>query len=262
MKLPINLHTAATGVVMMLILMLAGCSAGYKLNHKDGVETLYHIDESGSKQIVYVVNKDGRLQIHNENDPLVKRIYADHRSGTGTQEHIDSSLVDDKTRHQQMLDARMIQMGRLQVAEKRHDTDPIFVTVKPAEKGATEIDRQLRKRNKTAVIEELTRESVITFTPESGDVDVFFKSYVRETAAVSIQTKKLVTATAFYFEALVRSNYLPEEGYTICELGHVMDRQAVIKRTAQRVKKIIKEKIGPNIPKDRARFLPSSSRGA
>ena len=261
MTLPTNLHTAATGVLLVLLLMLTGCATGYKLKNKDGVETLYHIGESGTKQIVYVVYTDGRLQIHNENDPLVKRIYANYSAGSGLQEYTGSSSADDDTRHQQILAARMIQMGRLQVAEKRHKTDPIFVTIRAAEAGAFEDDSQVRERNKAVVMEELARDNTITITPESGDIDIFFKSYVRETAAVNLQSKKLVTVSAYYFEALVRSNYLPQESYTICELGHLMDRQAVIQRTAQRVNKVIKEKIGPNIPKDRARFLPSSPRG-
>ena len=41
----------------MILLTLTGCATGYKLHHMDGKEILYHDDESGTQQIVYVVNK-------------------------------------------------------------------------------------------------------------------------------------------------------------------------------------------------------------
>ncbi len=261
MNLPKHFLNSATAVLVLLLLVLTGCTTGYQLRVKNGVETLYHTDGSGTRQIVYVVQKDGSLQIHDENDPLVKRIYTDPGVGPVIQEYAGSSLAEDDTRHQQNLAARLIQAGRLQVADKRHASDPIFVTVHAAKAGTTANAEQAQERYRQIIRDELTRDDILALTTESGDVDIFLNSYVRETSAVDLRTKKLVTVKAFYFEALVRSNYLPGESHTICELGHLMDRRMVVKRTAKRVNKVIKEKIGLTIPKDRAKYLPSLSKG-
>lgn len=255
-------------MVTVLCLALAGCAApGYKLAEQHGVETLYHVDESGNQQIVYVVDKDGTLEIHDENDPIVKRIYADHRmEAGGVQKDFDPSTTENESNRLKLMAAKLIRAGRLKAAEKRLETDPIFVTVHEADMGPlmpqfTGDADQTKRRFKKAVLDELTLDPILNITPEGGDVEVFFKSYFKETAAVNVETHKLVTVTAFYFEALIRSNYLPGDDFTIRELGHWMDSREVIKRTAQRVNAVIKDKIGNSIPKDRARFLPSHSQG-
>jgi len=262
LKLPRIIQYAAAALVAMLLLALNGCATGYQLHLKNGVETLYHIDASGTKQTIYVVNKDGSLQIHDENDPLVRRIYSDHRSGSVARQDTSSSLTDDDTRHQQMLAAKLIQTGRLHVAEKRDAKDPIFVTVRAADVATTKDAERALEQHRQVFTDELIRDHIFVISPDTGDVDIFFKSYTRETTAVNLQTKKLVTVTAFYFEALIRSNYLPEVSQTICELGHQMDRREVVRRTAERLNNVIKEKFGPHIPKDRTRFLPLHLQGA
>lgn len=261
MKLTQIRNNAAAGAVILLLIAITGCATGYRLHRDDGMETLYHVDASGTRRIVYVVNKNGSLQIHTENDPLVKRAYADHQKLAGVMGDAALYTEDEEIQHRKMMATKLIRMGRLQVAQKRRSADPIFVTVRKAEADPTLDAEEAQQKYRKLVMDELRREKVFTITPKLGDVDIFFKSYVRKTAAVNVKTQKLVTVSAFYFEALVRSNYHPAESHTICELGHLMDRQEVIKRTAQRVTKVIKEQIGPDIPKDRGKFLLSNSRG-
>lgn len=255
-----------TGLTLLIALVLTGCAGGYRLHRSDGVETLYHIDRDGTKQIVYVVDEDRTLRIHDMEDPIIKRFFANHQIDTPLDRGLNFSPEDNAAAPPKWMAAKLIRIGRVKAAKKRDDSDPIFVMLHDAEVGPlmprfTRGAEQTQLRFRKLLTNALSQDRVLSLTPEMGDVDVFFKSYFMETSAVNVKTHKVVTVNAFCFEAHIRSNYLPEDSYTIKELGHWMDSRDVIKRTADRIGRVIKERIGPNIPKDRLKFLPSKSRG-
>ena len=265
MKLSKYFHHLTAGMAIILVSALIGCAEGYRLHRSDGAETLYHIDRNGTRQIVYVVDTDGTLQIHDQEDPIIKRFYADHQIDAPIRGGLNSASQENETGRKTMA-AKLIRIGRVKAAEKRDESDPIFVTLHDAEVGPvtprfTRGVEQTRQRFRKLVTDVLSQDKIIRLTPEMGDVEVSFKSYFMETSSVNVKTHKLVTVDAFYFEAHVRSNYLPEDRYTIKELGHWMDSREVIRRTAQRVGKVIKERIGTNIPKERIKYLSSPSHG-
>ena len=58
---------------------------------------------------------------------------------------------------------------------------------------------------------------------------------------------------AVVFEATITSNFLPAE-YTVTEIGNVLRNVEVAKQFAERIKRVIKDKIGPTIPADRSAY--------
>ena len=60
---------------------------------------------------------------------------------------------------------------------------------------------------------------------------------------------------AFVLEATVRSNYLSNDVYTIEEKDNFIFNERVVKRAVERIKDVITNKIGRNIPADRKQFL-------
>lgn len=256
----------AKAIIAIVTLLAVGCSSGYRIYQTHGVETFCHIDQSGSKNIVFAVDADGILKIHDKDDPVIRRFLNDHKSNSQIQRYLDQIHTDKEVSLEPTMAAKLVRIGRIKAAKKRKDSDPIFVAVHDAEMGPritrfTRGVKHTQQRFKRIVTAELSNDSILHLAPESADVEVFFKSYFSETPALNIETHKLVTVTAFHFEAHVRSNYLPEDSYAIKELGHWMESSEIIRRTAKRINKVVSETIGPNIPKDRNKFLRSISQG-
>jgi len=241
------------GMVAVMALSFIACSSGYRIHKADGVETFYHVGKDG-KRIVYVIQRNGALEIHDENDPVIRQFFATTRldwHATPRPQAITEEGWDT---------AKLVRIGRITAAAKRRASDPILVAVHDAEVGA-ELARmagtaeKAERRFQKYVTETMTGDGIIRVTSQPADVEVYLRGYFKATPALNVETHKLVTVPAFHFEAYVQSNYLPGDSHTIVELGHWMKNREVIERAMQRVNKVIKERIGPNIPKDRSKFL-------
>lgn len=252
------------GWIFILVMIVTGCGTGYRIHRSDGVETLYHINGSGDKRIIYVVNDDGVLKVHDENDPLIQDFFFDKQLDNEMALFFDK-LNAEKSAHEKKLETqKLIRIGRIKAAKKRGETDPIHVALHDTYLGPAISHRmgsieRTKQRFKQFIIEEMNTDRIICIARHAADVEIHFKGYIKETAALNIKTHKLVPVNAFHFEAHVQSNYLPDHRQTIKGLGHWQHHQEVIKGTVQRVNKFIKEEIGSTIPKNRKPFLLSNS---
>jgi hypothetical protein len=251
------------GWISILLMIFTGCSTGYQIHRADGVETLYHIGGNGDKRIIYVVNDDGVLKVHDENDPLIQDFFSNKRLDDELALSMDK-LKSEKTAHAKRIETqKLIRIGRIKAAKKRDETDPIHVAVHDTVLGPTILQwmggiKKSQQRFKQFITEEMNTDGIIRIASHPVDVEIFFKSYLKETAALNIKTHKLVPVKAFHFEAYVQSNYLPGHRQTIKGLGHWQYRREVIKGTVHRVAKFIKEEIGVTIPKNRKPFLTTN----
>lgn len=251
------------GWICTLLIIFTSCSTGYRIHRVDGVETLYHIDGSGDKRIIYVVNEDGVLKVHDEQDPLIQFFFSDQHLDDELAEFLDK-LGAEKTAHAKRVETqKLIRIGRIKAAKKKGEKDPIHVAVHDTALGPVISQRmgdtkRVQQRFKQFIAEEMNTDQIIRIDSHSADVEIYFKCYLKETAALNIETHKLVPVKAFHFEAYVQSNYLPEHQQTIKGLGHWQYHQEVIKETVHRVTQYIKDKIGATIPKDRKLFLISN----
>jgi hypothetical protein len=158
-------------------------------------------------------------------------------------------------------------------AEKRGPNDPIIVAL-----YETEVEAKLKQNVKGRLFEQLRKEfegdpviklvdqkvvsraaqekahrmSSFDNNPSSSvdaDVSVFTTAAAREEAGVNRATGKVGKMVALSYHAKVASDYFPEETYSVEESGNIFRNVAVTRAFAQKIKEIIKNKIGPNIPK-------------
>jgi hypothetical protein len=240
---------------------MTGCSAGYHIHRSDGIETLYHKDHNGNKRTIYVLHKNGRLKIHDKQDPLIQQFLASYSQNdvTGRQD-VDQLMAETSEAKRRLLIQKLKRIGRIKAAKKRAESDPIYVLVHDTELGPVLSQRigsvgKTKDRIRQLVAKEMEADQIITIGDiPTWDVEVKLKSYFKEAQALNIKTHKRVSVTAFHFEAHVRSNYLPEDCRTITGLGHWMEFRKVIQETICRVNRFIKERVGSNIPKNREPF--------
>jgi len=247
-------------LLVALVIGLTGCGAGYRLHRANGAETLYRFDKNGHADIVYVVNEDGSMTVHDENDPVAKRYMANQHSQKQVKAHLDMLQTQKTVGPKRSPAASQLRIRQVKKARKRDDFDPIFVAVhepalgpKMAQNGNDA--KMTRQRILKFIKKEMTADRTIRVTSHMPDVDLFSESYFKEAAAFNTQTRKMVKMAAFHFKVDIQSKYLPEDNYTIEESGHWFENEMVIQRAMARVSKIIRKRIGPTIPAERYKFL-------
>jgi hypothetical protein len=250
------------GWFLACIFIVIGCSSGYHIHRSDGVETLYHKDHNGNKRSIYVIHKNGKLDIHDKQDPLVQQFFACCTEIDQTRrQDVDPIMAEKSESKRRSLTQKLKRIGRIKAAQKRDKSDPIYVLVHETELGpllTKSIGNIEYTRNRIGklVTEKMEADEIITLADiPTWDVEVQLKSYFKETQTMNIKTHKRGSVKAFHFEAHVKSNYLPQDCQTITGLGHWMEFRKVIHETIYRVNRYIKEKVGPNIPKNRTSFF-------
>jgi hypothetical protein len=240
------------------LILIAGCAVGgYRTTTKNGHEKVYRMDE-GEKKLVYEVDPDGTLTVYDEADPRAQR------------------MLEAEAQKEAMAAAEIARQERIATAPKRDDSDPIRVILHEIvlsedlqsaqhTEGAT--DHQLRAQFDNDPIlamvppsaahgNELTQafRMLAGQTPEpaapSADVEVVTVARLEKKVGINKATNKVGEYVAVVFESTITSNYLPAE-YTVTEEGNVFRNVEVTERLAEKVKGVIKEKIGPTIPADR-----------
>jgi len=250
---------AASICIALSLLFVFGCGAGYRTSVRNGHESVYYVDENGDKRLVYEVDKDGTVTIHDETDPKAQAIMAQ-------QERVEQAKVLEEER-----------IERIKQAPKRETDDPIFVALydvqldeklKQAQHSDGAVNEQIRGEfDKDPVIRLIGMDSMkqsdwdklgkalggrsVNEGP-AADVDVVSRAYLKEVYGFDKKTGKPASMMAVVFEATIRCNYLPAE-YTVTEEGNVLlnAQVSVSSRFAEKVKFVIKNQIGPTIPVDR-----------
>ena len=244
----------------ILLLTIAACGPGYSTSTINGVKKVYYTNEQGDRALVYEVDRDGNTTVHDENDPMY-------------QQHLARQQMAERARQ-----AAVERHERIKLAAKRKNHDPIYVALHP-----TTLDEQLKQveRRHGAVFDqvrdEFTSDQVIKLVSKRqlerkelsqlgmalggmypsrrpvADVEVVSRAYLKEVLGIHRETGKPGKMVAVVFEATITSNFLPAE-YTVTEIGNVLRNVEVAKQFAERIKRVIKDKIGPTIPADRSAY--------
>ncbi len=254
-------NRAALVVALAGLLWVVACAAGYRTSTTNGHEKVYRVDDDGNKTLVYEIEKDGTLTVHDESDPRSQELLA----AKEREEHL-STLEEER-------------IARITEAPKRAADDPIRVIIhgmdveeKLSQAQHTEgaIEEQFRKEfeadgiirvvapvaSKGSELTELfaalrgeTPSQAASADP-AADIEVFTRAFIEERSGYNKKTKKLGTMAALVYEATIKSNYLPTV-LTVTEEGNIFRNAEVTKSFAEKIKTVIKEQIGPTIPADR-----------
>lgn len=245
-------------MVLVLSLSLAGC--GGRAYHKqmvDGVEKVYYKDETGQKRVVYQVEKDGSVTVYDENDPMYKNFAAGQKWGKVADQYVAELERKKEERAKKAEQERLERIQHIRDAKKRRPYDPIFVSVHEPqmESKDPQAARKTTARVHQFVCGQIDSDKVLRIASGRPDVEVFSKIYFKQGLGFDKKTRRPVSVAVFYFEFNVRSNYLPEDNYTFEEHGHWMQNQQIVQRASDRIRKVIKNMIGPNIPAERDKYL-------
>ena len=231
--------------VAVLCLALTACAGGYYTSKVNGEKKVYRVDEQGTKTLVYEIDPNGQMTIHDTQDPMAKRQVAAQEMA------------------EQIRAKKAAQLETLSAAPKRQPQDPIYVNLAPpvldgkmqqAEKSKGAVAQQIRNEFTSHPIIKLVDDHQPTagplklrVTPPVADVEVSSKVSMKEVYGVNRQTGKPGKMIAVVFEAIITSQ-VPPATYTVSETGHVLKNVEVSKRFAQQIRQVIVEKIGPRIP--------------
>jgi len=251
-KLP-NTHFLFV-LIFAAVLALSACAGGYHTTKVNGNEKVYRTDDQGNKQLVYEVDRDGNTVVHDASDPMAKQHQVAHQ----------------RQLNMQALEAQRIE--RLKQAPKRRHTDPIFVNLhavklgdklKKAQHSKDAVDKQVRAAFKSDKVIRLVSKKDLKrqewaeigkalagqnpYDATVADVEVVTRAYVKEIYGINKKTGKPDKMPAMVFEATITSNQLPAE-YTVEESGHILRNAQVTQRFADRVKAVIIQQLGPDLP--------------
>ena len=241
-------------LLLSAVLTLSACAGDYHTTKVNGNEKVYRIDEQGNKQLVYEVDRDGNSVVHDASDPMYKQ----HQAA--------------QQRQQNMLALKAQRIERLKEAPKRRHGDPIYVNLhavklgdklKKAQHSKDAVDKQVRATFKSDKVIRLVSKKDLKrqewaeiskalagqnpYDATVADVEVVTRAYVKEVYGINKKTGKPDKMPAVVFEATITSNHLPAE-YTVEESGHILRNAQVTQRFADRIKAVIIQQIGPDLP--------------
>lgn len=246
------------GMLIMLSFSLVACGGRmYHTKVENGVKSVYYKDENGRQKVVYQINQDGSVTVFDEDDVMYQNYVAQQKWNKIATEYKADLDHQKAEREKRLAEARLERIQAIRDARKRRSSAPIYVSVHMPAIEAKKADSAQRtaKRIHQAVCEQLDADRILRVKKQKADVEVFPKVYFKEEVGYNKKTKKLVPMYVFYFEFNVRSNYLPEDNYTFEEHGHWIYNQKVVADGTDRISKIIKKMIGPNIPAERHKYL-------
>lgn len=252
-RFPLALIVAAT-------LFLTGCATpgSYQTSTTNGHEKVYKYDEAGQKNLVYEVEKDGTVTIHDETDPKAQQLLK----------------AQEMAAQAELADAERIEVIRN--APKRRPGDPISVVLHEIQLSP---DMAKAQHSEGAVMDEYRKnfenDKIIKLVNSGGstvrditqalralsgespsqapaaDVEVVSSASVEKKAGINRKTGKLGEYAALVLTATVTCNYLPEQ-VTVTEEGNIFRNAEVVEKFAAQIKAVIKNQIGPTIPADRS----------
>lgn len=241
-------------LLLAVVLALSACAGGYHTTKVNGSEKVYRVDEQGKKQLVYEVDPDGNTVVHDASDPMAQQYQA----------------AQQRQQNMQALEAQRIE--HLKQAPKRRHGAPIYVNLhavklgdklKKAQHSKDAVDKQVRAAFKSDKVIRLVSKKDLKrqewaeigkalagqnpYDATVADVEVVTRAYVKEIYGINKKTGKPDKMPAMVLEATITSNQLPAE-YTVEESGHILRNPQVTQRFADRVKAVIIQQIGPDLP--------------
>ena len=168
---------------------------------------------------------------------------------------------------------RAVYLEDINKAEKRKPNEPIIVALfetdvaqdlKTNTKGR--LFPQLRKEFEKDAVIKLVDQKIVNNAAKQGkrkrhgrlgssarpkvaaDISVFTTASVKEVVGRSRSTGKLGKMAALVYTARISSHYFADDTYTVKETGNIFNNVKVTRKFANKIKAIIKNKIGPNIP--------------
>lgn len=241
-------------LLLAIVVGLSACAGGYHTTRVNGTEKVYRIDEQGGKRLVYEVDRDGNTLVHDANDPMYQRHEA------------------QRQRQQDLLALKAQRAERLAQAPRRRPGDPIYVNLhkvklgdrlSKAQHSKDAVDKQVRgafqpdKVIRLVSKKDLKREELTEIAKalagqnpyDAGvtDVDVRTRAYLEEVYGIDRKTGKPGKMLAMVYEATITANY-PPATYTVKETGHILRNPEVARRFVERVKAVILDQIGPDLP--------------
>lgn len=241
-----------TVVAGYMILLVAACAipGSYSTSKVNGVERTYRYDANGKKVLVYDIDPTGKLTVYDKNDKRAQQRMALQQGNADRAE-------------------------KIKLAPKRRPNDPIYVNLQPvvlgedlkkAERPQGAISEQVKKefQNDTVIRlvsqdsdkdkkEKKTKMTILgrgSQQPPKADADVSVNAYTEEVYGLTKEGKpgKMI---AVVFKATITSRFALDS-YKVEESGNIFQNVEVTRRFGEKVKQMIKDRIGPVIPADRS----------
>lgn len=255
-----SLVTKSFAAFALFIVAACAVPGSYVNSRANGVEKTYRYDEGGKKVLVYEIDRTGELIVHDPNDKMAQMRMAG-RKGEQKAEAADAA-----------------RQKKIMLAPKRDSKDPIFVNIKSVEFIGDKL--KLTEKDKQNVRDSFRKafenDSVIRLTPEdqtnptggkqsvrsafkdlgrevsakksNADVDIVLK--VTYGAGIGGHKGKLVEVPAMAFTAMIINRWMRDQ-YEEKGGSSTLDIPGSTSRLAERIKRVIRTDIGPNIPADR-----------
>ncbi len=252
-----NYRLRLYGFIIPLLLALAACimqPGSYSRITSNGSEKMYRYEEGGKKTLVYEVDAAGKLTVYDPNDKQAQQRLAQQKQQVESEQK------------------RSARMEKIRQAPKRNQNDPISVYFLPIESEVEMSDKQkqdifdyFKKQlegdpvirlmdNAKSRSGKMRQAASFLKNASSGrptsDVDLRIKVST-ETVYGFTKDRKPAEAKAMVFKATVTGNWLPatqkaEESGTLFQLPDAT------RKLSEKIKKLIKDEIGPTIPADRS----------
>jgi hypothetical protein len=241
-------------VFVLFLFAFAACAVpgSYVRSTVNGVEKTYRYDEGGKKVLVYEVDRTGKLTVHDPNDKQAKMMM----SGRKWEEKQEA--------------AQVVRLEKIRQAPKRRPNDPIFVNFMPIDDSEINMNEKQKKDMYDYFRKQLANDPVIRLNEETGgsgkhktgkvlkgivtsalSTDVDLKIKVTSKTVYGTINGKLAEAKEMAFQASINSRWLKDK-HTAEDAGTLFEIPRATQRLSQKIKKIIKDDIGPTIPADRS----------
>lgn len=240
-----------------LLLMGCGIAGSYQTVTTNGHEKVYKYDDAGNKNLVYEIEKDGTLTVHDETDSRAEQLLA-AQARVEQAEEMEARRVDtirqapkrqpgDPIRvvlHEMQLSPDMAKAQHSSGAamaqfRENFENDSIIQLVNPSGSSAREWTQAMR-----ALSGKSTKEA------PASDIEVVSSARVEKKAGLNRETGKIGEYAALVLEATITCNYIPAQ-IVVTEEGNIFRNAEVMKSFADQIKSAIKNQIGPTIPADR-----------
>jgi hypothetical protein len=244
-------------LIVVAAVFLIGCATpgSYQTTKTNGHEKVYKYDEAGKKNLVYEVEKDGSLTVHDETDPRAQQLLK--RQAQAEQAEVERIEIIRDAPKRQSGDPISVVLHEIQLnpdmAKAQHtkgavmeqymeyfENDKVIRVVNPGDSTVGEISQALRalsgkSANKAPV----------------ADIEVVSSANMEKKIGLNRKTGKVGEYAALVLTATITSNYIPVR-ITVTEEGNIFRNTEVMDNFTDQIKSAIKDKIGPTIPADRS----------
>jgi len=246
--------------LVLVITASIGCTSTYYTTKLvSGNEILYKVVD-GNEHAIYKIDKNGKTTIYDHNDPKAKELAI--RNKRYTQAKADRNKP------------KLRQSTRPETEPKLTFEDPIYVAMVQTDVGSR--IRQTEKHDGavfSSIRKELESDDVINLINQrqvnkyynyrnrkkskknrlNEDVRVYTTIRLKDQSAKSKETQRFVTTTYVHLTARIESIY-SKKVYNVKSTTDIYRNVQAIEELGAKIAHVIKNKIAPNIPKNRHRY--------